>query len=94
MAFGVVVLDVRELGRVLESIMVPIQVSNPSADGSEDVDQCYDCGNLLVQVWVATADVADIAFEMLDIDSVEADDSGVQANIGLRQLFAKVEGSS
>lgn len=48
----------------------------------------------LVQVRVATANVADVAFEMLNVDGIEADDRGVQANVGLGQLVAEVERTS
>lgn len=53
-----------------------------------------DMQDSLVQVRVATANVADVAFEMLNVDGIEADDRGVQANVGLGQLVAEVERTS
>lgn len=37
----------------------------------------------LVEVWVSRSNVADVAFEMLDVDRVEADNGGVEPNICL-----------
>lgn len=47
--------------------------------------------DILVQVGVATADVANVALEVLDVDSIEANDRCVEANIELGQLVTKVE---
>jgi hypothetical protein len=44
-----------------------------------------------VEVGVATADVADVALEVLNIDGVEADDGCVEAHIELSQFVTKVE---
>lgn len=41
---------------------------------------------------VAGADVADVAFEVLDVDGVEADDGGVEADVGFGDVGAVVEG--
>lgn len=38
------------------------------------------------------ADVADVAFEMLDVDGVEADDGGVEADVGFGDGGAEVVG--
>jgi hypothetical protein len=43
-----------------------------------------------VQVRVAAANVSQIAFEVLDVDCVEADDGRVQAHICLSHVFAVV----
>ena len=39
--------------------------------------------NILVQVWVATADIANVALEVLDVDGIEANDRCVEAHIEL-----------
>lgn len=39
-----------------------------------------------VQIRVPRPDIADIALEVLDVDGVEADDSRVQADVGLRDV--------
>lgn len=45
----------------------------------------------LVQRRVAGANVSEIAFEMLDVDRIEADDGGVQADVCFGDLVAKVK---
>lgn len=47
-----------------------------------------------MQVRVSTANVTDITLEVLDIDGVEADDGGEEADISLAQLVTKVEGTT
>jgi hypothetical protein len=44
-----------------------------------------------VKVGVATADIADVALEVLNINSVEADDGREKAHIELGQFVTKVE---
>lgn len=44
----------------------------------------------LVQCWVPTPDIADIAFEMLYIHRVKPHNGRIQANVSLGDLFAKV----
>jgi hypothetical protein len=44
-----------------------------------------------MEVRVSTADVAEVALEVLDVYGVEADDGGVQTDVLLRQAVAKVE---
>ena len=46
-----------------------------------------------VQVRVSGADVADVAFEVLHVDDVEADDGRVQADVEFRELGAEVVGA-
>lgn len=45
-----------------------------------------------VQGRVAGADVAHVAFEVLDVDGVEADDGRVEADVGFGEVGAVVEG--
>lgn len=45
-----------------------------------------------VQRRIAGSDVADVAFEMLHVDGVEADDGGVETDVGLAEVLAKVVG--
>jgi hypothetical protein len=44
-----------------------------------------------MEVRVSTADVAEVALEVLDVYGVEADDGCVQTDVLLRQAVAKVE---
>lgn len=44
-----------------------------------------------MEVWVAAADVADVALEVLDVDCVKADDGGVEADVLLCQAVTEVE---
>jgi len=46
----------------------------------------------LVQIGVPAADIADVAFEMLDVDWVEADDGGVESDVGFGDGGAVVVG--
>jgi hypothetical protein len=50
--------------------------------------------NILVQVGVATANVTNVALEVLNIDGVEADDGCEEAHIELGQLVTEVEGTT
>ena len=45
-----------------------------------------------MQRWVSGADVADVAFEMLDVDGVEADDGRVETDVGFGDLGSEVVG--
>lgn len=44
-----------------------------------------------VQRWVSGADVSDVAFEVLHVDHVESDDSGIQPYICLGDLLPVVK---
>lgn len=39
---------------------------------------------------ITTADIADVALEMLNIDGIESNDGGEQTHVGFRQLITKV----
>lgn len=47
----------------------------------------------LVQSRIAGADVADVAFEMLNVNRVEADDGGVEAYVRFGDSFSEIERS-
>jgi hypothetical protein len=66
--------NMRELSRVPESRVVPIQVPQP-----------------LMDIGVTGSDVSDVGLEVLDVDGVEADDSGEEADIGFGDRGAVVE---
>ena len=44
----------------------------------------------LMQSWVSAPDIADIALEVLNVDRVESDDRGIQANISLSDILTEV----
>lgn len=44
----------------------------------------------VVQRRVARADIADVAFEMLDVDGIEADDGRVETDVGFGDLRSEV----
>lgn len=44
-----------------------------------------------MQAGIATADVTNVALEVLDIDRIKSNDGGVEADISFSQLVAKVE---
>ena len=46
-----------------------------------------------MEVRVAGADVADVALEVLDVDDVETDDGGVEADVGFGEAVAEVVGT-
>jgi len=46
----------------------------------------------LVQMGVPATDIADVTFEMLDVDGVEADDGGVESDVGFGDGGAVVVG--
>ncbi len=46
----------------------------------------------IMQLWIPTPDVSDIALEVLDVDRVEAYDCGVKADIRFSDIRAKVVG--
>ena len=46
-----------------------------------------------VQSRISGADVADVAFEVLNINRVETDDGGVQAYVRFGNLFSEIERS-
>ena len=65
-AFGVMLLDVLELGRLWsERRHIPVELPEP-----------------LVHMRIPGSDVADVAFEVLDVHGVEADDRGEEPDIG------------
>ena len=43
-----------------------------------------------MQRWISGAYIADIAFEMLHVNRIEADDSCIEANISFSDVLAKV----
>jgi len=43
-----------------------------------------------VQRWKSAADVFDVAFEVLHVDGVEADDGRIEANVGLGDVGTEV----
>ena len=47
-----------------------------------------------MEVWVAAANVADVALEVLHVDGVEADDGCVEANVLLSETVAEVVGTA
>ena len=47
-----------------------------------------------MEVWVPAPNVAQVAFEVLHVDCVEADDGGEQANVSLSQAVSEVEGAA
>lgn len=88
MALRVVVLDMGELGRAFESVVIPVAVSHPSfhtsAEPLEDTLSGHDEG-LLMERGIPAANIADVAFEMLDVDGIKADD-------GLRSQYSASNG--
>lgn len=48
----------------------------------------------LMQRRVARSDITDVALEMLHIDGVEANDGGIEANIGFRDIGTEIVRSS
>lgn len=44
----------------------------------------------LVQCRIPGSDIANVAFEMLDVDWIEADNGGVETHVGFRDLVSKV----
>ena len=46
-----------------------------------------------MDIWISTTDISDVGLEMLDIDAIEADDCGVETDIGLCDVFSEVEGA-
>lgn len=44
-----------------------------------------------MEVWVAAADVADVALEVLNVNCVKPDDGGVEADVLLCQAVTEVE---
>ena len=72
----VVVFDVFELCRLMESRHVPIEVPEPSMD-----------------VGIATTDISNVAFEVLDIHRVEADDGRKEPHVSFGHILAPVEWS-
>lgn len=76
MTLRIMILDMRELSRILKSRHVPVQIPDPLVDGG-----------------VAAADVADVCLEVLNVDRVEADDGGVEADVGFGDAVAVVVGA-
>jgi hypothetical protein len=89
----VVALDVSEFGGALEGIIVPVQVAHPSGKKRVRIISFVlgTSSNILVQVGVATANVANVAFEVLNVDGVEADDGREEAHVELGQFVTEVE---
>ena len=44
-----------------------------------------------MESWIAGPYISDVAFEMLHIDRIEADDGGVQPDIRLGDVLPKIE---
>lgn len=43
-----------------------------------------------MQLRIPASYIADVAFEMLHVDGIEADDGGEQADVGFGDVFPKV----
>ena len=43
-----------------------------------------------MQGWIATSDIADVAFEVLDVYGVKANDSCIETHVGFGDMCAKV----
>ena len=43
-----------------------------------------------MQRWISRAYIADVAFEMLHVNGIEADDSCIEANVSFGDVLAKV----
>lgn len=44
-----------------------------------------------VNCWIPRSDIANVGLEMLNVDSVEADDGRVESNVSLGDVITKVE---
>lgn len=91
MALGVVLLDVSELCRAAESLVVPVEVAQPPVKHVSIGNLCGLWGVLLVKVWVSAADVTDVALEVLHVDGIEANDCGEETDVLLCEAVAEVE---
>jgi hypothetical protein len=49
---------------------------------------------LLVEIGVSTADIADVALEVLHVNGVEAENCGEEADVLLCEAVAEVEGAA
>lgn len=89
MTLGVVIPDVLELGCAAKGIIVPVAMSDPSVFCQSSRSVLRATGNVLMQMRVATADVAQIALEMLDVYGVESNDSlsSQQLHQSQREMF-------
>ena len=81
MALGVVLLDMCELSSTAEGVVVPVTMSNPSGRTLAAIMYNYLCV-LLVDCWIAAANIPDIALEVLHVDDIEPDYSLRMLNIG------------
>ena len=70
---GVMFLDVRELGGTAECVVVPVTMSHPSRTKSALGCEYRTSVAILVYCWVATADITNVALEVLYVDDIEAD---------------------
>lgn len=72
----VMILDVRELCSTAERWVVPVAVAHPSALTLESKPRQGrgKSSSLLVKVGIPAADVAEVAFKVLDVHGIKADD--------------------
>lgn len=70
---SVMVFDVRELGRASKGVVIPVKVTHPPEDNCQYRMFWHNFrDHVLVEVWVAATDIANVALEVLDVNCVEA----------------------